>query len=139
MSGHFTKVRPKIAKIISREEMSLAPALPTFTLPYLTPCVSVFQDVHVMIFIGFGFLMTFLKKYGLSAVSLNMLCSVLAIEWAVLMHGFFHFHCGDIQVRQGTLPTHGLPPFPSQCAYQERRGLANFCRRVLSMAYFNDL
>merc|ERR1711964_561098 len=29
----------------------------------------IFQDVHVMIFIGFGFLMTFLKKYGLSAIS----------------------------------------------------------------------
>ena len=24
---------------------------------------SMFQDIHVMIFIGFGFLMTFLKKY----------------------------------------------------------------------------
>ena len=29
-----------------------------------------YQDVHVMIFIGFGFLMTFLYKYGFSAVSL---------------------------------------------------------------------
>ena len=25
---------------------------------------SMFQDIHVMIFIGFGFLMTFLRKYG---------------------------------------------------------------------------
>jgi hypothetical protein len=25
---------------------------------------SMFQDIHIMIFIGFGFLMTFLKKYG---------------------------------------------------------------------------
>lgn len=25
---------------------------------------SMFQDIHVMIFIGFGFLMTFLKRYG---------------------------------------------------------------------------
>ena len=41
---------------------------------------SVFQDVHVMIFIGFGFLMTFLKKYGLSAVSLNMLIAVISIQ-----------------------------------------------------------
>lgn len=49
-----------------------------------------FQDVHVMIFIGFGFLMTFLKKYGLSAVSLNMLCAVIALEWATLTIGFFH-------------------------------------------------
>merc|ERR1719431_614910 len=50
----------------------------------------VFQDVHVMIFIGFGFLMTFLKRYGLSAVSLNMLCSALAIEWSILVNGFLH-------------------------------------------------
>jgi len=51
-----------------------------------------FQDVHVMIFIGFGFLMTFLKKYGLSAVSLNMLISALSIQWTILVHGFFHLH-----------------------------------------------
>jgi hypothetical protein len=25
---------------------------------------SMFQDIHIMIFIGFGFLMTFLKRYG---------------------------------------------------------------------------
>jgi len=52
-----------------------------------------FQDVHVMIFIGFGFLMTFLKKYGLSAVSLNLICSALAIEIFTLVYGFFHLHC----------------------------------------------
>jgi len=51
-----------------------------------------FQDVHVMIFIGFGFLMTFLKKYGLAAVSLNMLLSVVCIEWSILVHGFLHPH-----------------------------------------------
>jgi len=51
-----------------------------------------FQDVHVMIFVGFGFLMTFLKKYGLSAVSLNLMCSALAIEVFTLVYGFFHLH-----------------------------------------------
>lgn len=53
---------------------------------------AMFQDVHVMIFIGFGFLMTFLKKYGLSAVSLNMLCAVICLQWATLVIGFFHLH-----------------------------------------------
>ena len=51
-----------------------------------------FQDVHVMIFIGFGFLMTFLKRYGLSAISLNMLISSFAIQWTILLSGFLHFH-----------------------------------------------
>jgi len=60
---------------------------------------AMFQDVHVMIFIGFGFLMTFLKKYGLSAVSLNMLCSVLAIQWSMIIHGFFHPHCENPWVK----------------------------------------
>ena len=45
-----------------------------------------------MIFIGFGFLMTFLKKYGLSAVSLNMMIAVICLQWATLVIGFFHMH-----------------------------------------------
>jgi len=64
----------------------------------ITSTYPMFQDVHVMIFIGFGFLMTFLKKYGLSAVSLNMLCSAVTIEWAILVNGFFHPACEDPRV-----------------------------------------
>ena len=64
----------------------------------------VFQDVHVMIFIGFGFLMTFLKKYGLSAVSLNLICSSLAIEVFTLVFGFFHLHCEELKVLVNSLP-----------------------------------
>lgn len=48
-----------------------------------------FQDVHVMIFVGFGFLMTFLKKYGYSAVSFNFIISALTVQWAMLMSGFW--------------------------------------------------
>ena len=51
-----------------------------------------------MIFLGFGFLMTFLKKYGLSAVSLNLMCSALAIEVFTLVYGFFHLHCENPNV-----------------------------------------
>lgn len=49
-----------------------------------------FQDVHVMIFIGFGFLMTFLRKYGFSAVGLNFVVAVLAIQWHILVGSFAH-------------------------------------------------
>lgn len=49
-----------------------------------------FQDVHVMIFIGFGFLMTFLKKYGYSSVGLNFVVSALVIQWSILSNGFWH-------------------------------------------------
>merc|ERR1712151_1276445 len=47
-----------------------------------------FQDVHVMIFIGFGFLMTFLRKYGYSSVGLNFLVASFAIQWHMIWGGF---------------------------------------------------
>ncbi|KAF0299379.1 Ammonium transporter Rh type B [Amphibalanus amphitrite] len=65
--------------------------------------VTVFQDVHVMIFIGFGFLMTFLKRYGLSSVSVNFLVAGLVLEWAILVNGLFHLHHGKIQVDANSL------------------------------------
>lgn len=58
-----------------------------------------FQDVHVMIFIGFGFLMTFLQRYGFSSVGFNFLIAALALQWATLMQGFFHgMHHGKIHI-----------------------------------------
>ncbi|CAI4222959.1 unnamed protein product [Auanema sp. JU1783] len=47
-----------------------------------------FQDVHLMIFVGFGFLMAFLKRYGFAAVSVNLLLSAFVIQWALIMRGF---------------------------------------------------
>ena len=46
-----------------------------------------FQDVHVMIFVGFGFLMTFLKKYGHSSVGYNFFISAMAIQWYIIISG----------------------------------------------------
>ncbi|KFP16634.1 Ammonium transporter Rh type A, partial [Egretta garzetta] len=57
-----------------------------------------FQDVHVMIFIGFGFLMTFLKKYGFSSVGINMLIAAFGLQWGTLMQGFWHMKGGKIHV-----------------------------------------
>uniref|UniRef100_A0A3B3BFS5 Ammonium transporter Rh type A n=1 Tax=Oryzias melastigma TaxID=30732 RepID=A0A3B3BFS5_ORYME len=57
-----------------------------------------FQDVHVMIFIGFGFLMTFLKKYGFSSVGINLLLAAFGLQWGLLMQGVWHMDHGKIKV-----------------------------------------
>eukprot|EP01064_Diplonema_japonicum_P016016 TRINITY_DN24057_c0_g1_i1.p1 TRINITY_DN24057_c0_g1~~TRINITY_DN24057_c0_g1_i1.p1 ORF type:complete len:473 (+),score=163.37 TRINITY_DN24057_c0_g1_i1:43-1461(+) len=49
-----------------------------------------YQDVHVMVFVGFGFLMTFLKKYSMSAVGFNMLIASFMLQWTILALGFWH-------------------------------------------------
>uniref|UniRef100_A0AC35UIM6 Ammonium_transp domain-containing protein n=1 Tax=Rhabditophanes sp. KR3021 TaxID=114890 RepID=A0AC35UIM6_9BILA len=55
-----------------------------------------FEDIHGMIFIGFGFLMTFLRRYGFSAISINLFLATFVIEWAIIIRGFlseeFHEH-----------------------------------------------
>ncbi|XP_046383541.1 ammonium transporter Rh type A isoform X4 [Ischnura elegans] len=66
--------------------------------PEVTTVHPMFMDVHVMIFIGFGFLMTFLRRYGYSSVGLNMLVSALSIQWAALATGFFHMENGKIPI-----------------------------------------
>nr|XP_034955006.1 ammonium transporter Rh type B isoform X1 [Zootoca vivipara] len=58
-----------------------------------------FQDVHTMIFVGFGFLMTFMKRYSFGGVAFNFLIAAFAIQWSILIQGFFHsFHYGKIHV-----------------------------------------
>ena len=49
-----------------------------------------FQDVHVMIFVGFGFLMTFIKTSSWSAMCFNWIISCWALQWAILSNGFWH-------------------------------------------------
>lgn len=44
-----------------------------------------------MVFVGFGFLMTFLQRYGFSAVGFNFLLAAFGIQWALLMQGWFRF------------------------------------------------
>ena len=42
-----------------------------------------------MMFVGFGFLMTFLKKYGWGSVGYNFLVAAYVLEWALLVRGWF--------------------------------------------------
>ncbi|XP_062891396.1 ammonium transporter Rh type A-like [Mobula hypostoma] len=61
-----------------------------------------FQDVHVMIFVGFGFLMTFLKKYGFSSVGYNLLIAAFGLQWGTLMQGWLH-HMHNRQIHVNIL------------------------------------
>eukprot|EP01062_Namystynia_karyoxenos_P007571 TRINITY_DN1265_c1_g1_i1.p1 TRINITY_DN1265_c1_g1~~TRINITY_DN1265_c1_g1_i1.p1 ORF type:complete len:566 (+),score=217.29 TRINITY_DN1265_c1_g1_i1:113-1810(+) len=49
-----------------------------------------FQHVHVMVFVGFGFLMTFLKRYTFGGLGFNFLVSAAALQWGILCNGFWH-------------------------------------------------
>lgn len=47
-----------------------------------------FQDVNVMVILGFGFLCTFPVRYGFSGSGFNLLVAVIATQWALILKGF---------------------------------------------------
>lgn len=51
-----------------------------------------------MIFVGFGFLMTFLKRYGYSAVGINLLIGAFVIQWAIIIRGLLSDHGGKFTI-----------------------------------------
>lgn len=48
----------------------------------------IFRDIMVMLLLGFGYLMTFLEKYGLGAVGLTMLLTALNMECNLIVENF---------------------------------------------------
>jgi ammonium transporter Rh len=48
---------------------------------------SLYQDIHGMMFIGFGFLMTFLRRYSFGSIAFNFLLCALCIQWQLIMFG----------------------------------------------------
>ncbi|CAH0727198.1 unnamed protein product, partial [Brenthis ino] len=62
-----------------------------------------FEGTHVMIFIGFGFLMTFLKKYSYSALGFNWFLAALVIQWALLCQSFYHMTDNIIYITKKSL------------------------------------
>lgn len=62
-----------------------------------------FEDTHVMIFIGFAYLMTFLKKYCYSALGYNWFLAALVIQWALLCQSFFHMKDNMIHITKKSL------------------------------------
>lgn len=57
----------------------------------------VFQDVQIMIFVGFGFLMCFLKRFSWSSAGFTMLIAVVSVQWSLILHTCF-FHKGEYLV-----------------------------------------
>ncbi|XP_012616361.1 ammonium transporter Rh type A [Microcebus murinus] len=57
-----------------------------------------FQDVHVMVFVGIGFLMTFLKKYSFSSVGINLLIAALGLQWGTIVQGVLHSYGQTIHI-----------------------------------------
>ncbi|XP_010642101.1 ammonium transporter Rh type B [Fukomys damarensis] len=52
-----------------------------------------------MVFVGFGFLMVFLHRYGFSSVGFTFLLAAFALQWSTLVQGFLHsFHGSHIHV-----------------------------------------
>ncbi|NWV14326.1 RHBGB protein, partial [Ptilonorhynchus violaceus] len=50
-----------------------------------------FQDVHIQVLLGFGLLVAFLGRYGPGSVAISILIIAFAIQWAILIQGFFYF------------------------------------------------
>lgn len=44
-----------------------------------------YSGVAIMMFVGFGYLMTFLKAYGMGAIGFTMMITCLGIEWAMFL------------------------------------------------------
>lgn len=57
-----------------------------------------FEDVHVMVYVGFGYLMTFLRRFGYSAVGNTLLQSAIVLQWAVIMRGIWRVHGAKIRL-----------------------------------------
>ncbi|KAG8146539.1 hypothetical protein E2320_013686 [Naja naja] len=121
MSGHATNLRVKLPLLCAFLQLATVLLFAFFvqydsqTSPWLWheevqlrskgpldhefyPRYPSFQDVHAMVFLGFGFLMTFLKRHSFGGVAFNFLIA-FALQWSILIQGFFHtFHNGKIHV-----------------------------------------
>ena len=45
--------------------------------------------VHIMVFVGFGFLMAFLQHGGISSLAYNLLVACVVLQWSLLTNGFW--------------------------------------------------
>ena len=51
--------------------------------------ISVFQDIHLLALLGFGLILTFLKRYTKGSMVHSFLIVGVVVQWATLLQGFF--------------------------------------------------
>lgn len=74
------------------EDMNLVANQVDRTFPF-------FQDIQVMLVVGLGLLLTFLPRYGFSALTHNFLLLNFSMQWALVLQGLLHhFHHGQIHL-----------------------------------------
>ena len=56
------------------------------------------MDIQIMIFVGFGFLMTFLPRFGYSAVCFTMIITVVCVELTILLSGFININPETMEI-----------------------------------------
>ena len=79
----------QITMIILYATVGGSQILPANAVGTVTQGYNMFIGVEIMMFIGFGYLMTFLKWYGLGAVGFTMLVTAIGLQWAVFTDSFF--------------------------------------------------
>jgi ammonium transporter Rh len=54
-----------------------------------------FIDLHALLLVGFGFLMTFLKRYGYGSIGFTVLLVALVLQWALIIRGWVEGNNGQ--------------------------------------------
>lgn len=62
-----------------------------------------FTDIQVMIFLGFGCLLSFFRLYGFGGMVFNFLIATFSIQWAILVQGYFQFSHDDGKIHLGVI------------------------------------
>jgi ammonium transporter Rh len=73
-------------------------------VPYSVKEYVAFRDVMAMLLLGFGYLMTFLRSYGLGAVGLTMIFTVLSMQANIPFELLMRYIYGGSGEEDATLP-----------------------------------
>eukprot|EP00462_Mataza_sp_D1_P024253 CAMPEP_0175127412 /NCGR_PEP_ID=MMETSP0087-20121206/4372_1 /TAXON_ID=136419 /ORGANISM="Unknown Unknown, Strain D1" /LENGTH=439 /DNA_ID=CAMNT_0016409387 /DNA_START=40 /DNA_END=1359 /DNA_ORIENTATION=+ len=96
--GHSDSVAPgemkKVAVVVGLFQVAMLILFSVFCVydnnkTFLDTQYTFFLDVTVMMLVGFGYLMTFMRDYGLGAVGLTFLITTMSLQWCILTGRFF--------------------------------------------------